>query len=551
MRKFWLSLCLIIGALLLSCALLVPAHFRAVDAAVLERAGKGKPGAAAQTIIEEGVTFLSVEKLGPAHMLLRVAQTENVPRSDMLASRIEQFVRDNPSLVALGGATPLFEKIEIVPSSSEPQPIIDVLSRRAAREKALSVVQQSRRPGVQQVLRNRNLTNTVHFPPATSSSGQALDAAIISAALLYQGDYFTPAFRDAFEWLAMQANRGEDPASLELVYLDLLSVGRRLDWVSLTELMKRIDGIATLRSIAESMRANEDHSASIFAAVVLSERARDVAKYLATFPKTGLNDINYALRYGRGAVELLVKQQQQVYYAGVRKKVVGYDPFGAFFYGVVPTAVASHALALLLKYTFLMLGALCVARAIGYLTAALGHQFGVRFAADTVLALALAFVFAVAIEPFIGAPNQVNEFPIKLQLPSFASTAAAMKLQTITRPYMNQLTIVSLLVFFVLQALIYIWCLAKLAEIRRQPVDPRVKLRLLENEDHLFDAGLYVGFAGTIISLVLISMGVVRSPSAMIAYSSTSFGVIFVSVLKIFHIRPMRRKLILESEPQS
>jgi hypothetical protein len=530
---------------------LVPAHFRAVDAAVLERAGKGKPGAAAPTLIEEGITFLSVEKLGPAQMLLRVAEGEAVPRHEMLATGLAQFARDNPSLVALGGATPIFEKVEIVPSASVPQPIIDVLSRRAAREKALSIAQQSRRPGVQQILRNRTLTNTVHFPPATSSSGQALDAAIITAALLYQGDYFTPVFRDAFEWLAMQANRGDDPGSLELVYLDLLSVGRRLDWVSLTELMKRIDGIATLREIAEAMRTNEEFAPSIFSAVVLSERARDVAKYLAAYPKTGLNDINYSLRYGRGAVELLVKQQKQVYYAGVRKKVVGYDPFGAFFYGMVPTAVASQILALFLKYVFLMLGALCVARAIGYITAALGHQFGVRFAADSVLALALAFVFAMAIEPFIGSPSQANEFPLRLQLPSLASTAAAMKLQTITRPYMNQLTIVSLLVFFVLQALIYVWCLAKLAEIRRQPVDSRMKLRLLENEDHLFDAGLYVGFAGTIISLVLISMGVVRSPSAMIAYSSTSFGVIFVSVLKIFHIRPLRRKLILESEPQS
>jgi hypothetical protein len=34
----------------------------------------------------------------------------------------------------------------------------------------------------------------------------------------------------------------------------------------------------------------------------------------------------------------------------------------------------------------------------------------------------------------------------------------------------------------------------------------------------------------------------------MSAYSSTSFGIIFVSVLKIFHVRPMRRKLIIESE---
>jgi hypothetical protein len=41
------------------------------------------------------------------------------------------------------------------------------------------------------------------------------------------------------------------------------------------------------------------------------------------------------------------------------------------------------------------------------------------------------------------------------------------------------------------------------------------------------------------------------NPSLMAAYSSTSFGIIFVSILKIFHIRPLRRTLIMESEPKS
>ncbi len=81
-------------------------------------------------------------------------------------------------------------------------------------------------------------------------------------------------------------------------------------------------------------------------------------------------------------------------------------------------------------------------------------------------------------------------------------------------------------------------------------VTPRVKLKLLENEDHLFDAGLYLGFAGTIISLILVSLGVIK-PSLMAAYSSTSFGIIFVSVFKIFHLRPARRILLLESESVS
>ena len=37
----------------------------------------------------------------------------------------------------------------------------------------------------------------------------------------------------------------------------------------------------------------------------------------------------------------------------------------------------------------------------------------------------------------------------------------------------------------------------------------------------------------------------------MAAYSSTSFGIIFVSVFKIFHLRPLRRNLLLEAEAAS
>ena len=112
---------------------------------------------------------------------------------------------------------------------------------------------------------------------------------------------------------------------------------------------------------------------------------------------------------------------------------------------------------------------------------------------------------------------------------------------------MNRASLLTLLIFFVLQALIYISCLVKLAEIRRQRVVPRVKLKLLENEEHLFDAGLYLGFAGTIISLILVSLNVIQQ-SLMAAYGSTSFGIIFVVIFKIFNLRPAKRQLLLEAE---
>jgi hypothetical protein len=115
---------------------------------------------------------------------------------------------------------------------------------------------------------------------------------------------------------------------------------------------------------------------------------------------------------------------------------------------------------------------------------------------------------------------------------------------------MNPTILLTLLLFFVLQALIYLACLLKLAEVRRQSAPPRIKLKLLENEDHLFDAGLYLGFVGTIVSLIVASMGLVKF-SLMAAYSSTCFGIIFVVVFKIFHLRPARRQLLLEAEAEA
>jgi hypothetical protein len=101
--------------------------------------------------------------------------------------------------------------------------------------------------------------------------------------------------------------------------------------------------------------------------------------------------------------------------------------------------------------------------------------------------------------------------------------------------------------FLAIQVTIYFLCRRKLAEIQRDNAPSKLKLKLLENEEHLFDAGLYVGFVGTVLSLVCVSIGIIK-PSLMAAYSSTSFGIIFVSILKIFHLRPYRKQLILETE---
>jgi hypothetical protein len=69
----------------------------------------------------------------------------------------------------------------------------------------------------------------------------------------------------------------------------------------------------------------------------------------------------------------------------------------------------------------------------------------------------------------------------------------------------------------------------------------------MENEENLFDAGLYVGIGGTATALVLQVLGIIE-PNLLAAYSSNLFGITCVALVKIRSVRPYKRQLILEGQ---
>jgi len=208
-----------------------------------------------------------------------------------------------------------------------------------------------------------------------------------------------------------------------------------------------------------------------------------------------------------------------------------------------------------MKWLLYLLGGFFIAAALHFAkrpVSALERPLQVRgfhVAREFLFALGFLLVVLLLSEPFLAQDSQKVDIPFRLRLPMVGSADQTQSAGAETF-FMNQtnLNLLTMLLFFVLQGLLYTACLVKLAEIRRQNVPPRIKLRLLENEEHLFDAGLYLGFLGTIISFVVYSIWAAHQFSLMVAYSSTSFGIIFVSLFKICHLRPLRRKLVLEAE---
>jgi len=562
-RWIWVFLCAVVGLAALFCGWLVPAYLRAVPADVLQRAGNGGP-----SLVERGSQLIKENKLGAAELLLEAARQEAIPERGELGLAVTNLAAHHPGWEIWGGGEPYLQALFTSPArqrssvqdgerkkpESASEPLTEWIVRLENRGTVLDYLRASQRPAVSEILECRALTNTVIFSASSSASGQALDAALSIAGLLLAEDKLSSGLSNSVFITALSANRGGNSQPLEELLLDLLSLGQRFNWTQLSVFVGQIPDTQTLRLLGNIARKSEEQLAVLFSAVQLSGSPAGVAHYVMTFSQTGLKDLGASLRFGAGGVSELLKRRQMLYGAGLRQHTMQNSPLGAFSSFAVDYAWRMPLMALALKWCLYLVAGFLLAMALHFARPPVSQLEtplqvrGFHVAREILFALGFLVVILFLSEPFLAQESQKAEFAFRLRLPTVDSVVAPGN-TSVKSSFMDPKSLLTLLLFFVLQGLIYTACLVKLAEIRRQRVGPRMKLRLLENEDHLFDAGLYLGFAGTIISLILVSLGFIK-PSLMAAYSSTSFGIIFVSIFKIFHLRPERRKLLLEADAE-
>ncbi|MDE3067278.1 MAG: hypothetical protein KGJ60_06965 [Verrucomicrobiota bacterium] len=549
--KRWLGflVCGIFGLGLLICGLLVPAHLRAVEGSVLQRAGGNTP-----SLVEQGLALVNDRRLGAAQSFQEAAQAEKLPGEEQLRQALTRSARQHPDWLVWGG-DPDLERL-FGPGPRQPEPLTDFMVEQTNRDLALQFLRDSSQPAVKELLQTRALTRTVLFPPSQSAAGQAFDTAVSVCGLLSaQGHLAAGLGGTNLLALVARANRGESSRPLEQMLMDLMSLGRRFNWDQLAAFVSRIPDPVVLRQLADQARNAGGQLPVLFSSVVLSGRPAAVANYLADFPKTGLRDLAASLQYGAGGLSQLLRSDCRLDQSRFWRLVTAYNPFGAFYYFAADYCYRLPAWALAAKWLFYLLSGFLLAAALHFVRPAVSslerplQVRGFHVAREVLFALGFLLVVLLLSEPFLAQERQKEEVPLRLHLPTAGAVIPAGFVRA-HPSFMNNLILLTLLLFFVLQGLIYVACLVKLAEIRRQRVPPRMKLKLLENEEHLFDAGLYLGFVGTIVSLILVSLGVIKF-SLMAAYSSTSFGIIFVCVFKIFHLRPARRRLLLEAEAES
>jgi hypothetical protein len=526
------------GVLVVSVGWLLPVSLKSVSPGLLKSAGAGTA-----TIAAYGRDLVDSDKAGPARFFLDAAKAVDDPRAPALERAIAESAARQPALVAWGGWDPSIDPLfhlRSLTDHAESTPVATFLVPRDTRERIRAFLAGSGSQGVQTVLATRDVAATGRFVPAGRPGGQPLDALILLTGLLYQGEHLSPTLSREVRTLAEEAVRRGRLGDLESFYMDLLSLSRRLDWMQLSELLRRTDSVRTVGEFAHLSRVARDQLPFFYSAALISDSADGVATYLIRYGRSGAEDLRLSLADGQGAVNLLLQRQVPV----------NRSPGPAM--GAASALVLEHPVTMLTaKYAAYILGLFLLLRGLDLwiVSPAGGPSSGPhQHVRAGILAVVMSALLIVATEPFLLKAAPSSEYRLRLSIPMLAVSATQSEATRNPNPVtMETSTLVSIAIFAALQVGMYLVCLRKIREIEAQDAAPLLKLRLMENEENLFDSGLYVGMMGTAAALVLQVLGVIE-PNLLAAYSSNLFGIICVALVKIRHVRGYRRRLILESQ---
>lgn len=529
--QLWLSL----GVGLLLLAWLLPVNVKSLNPALLREAGRDTP-----SVSGFGRELIELDKPGPAALVLETARKVGDPGAAALGVVHGNFAQKHREMMPWGGWDIALEPLlgsRNAAASTESQPVLSFMATAQARENLRRYLAVSRLPGVQTLLKTAELGSTERFVPANRPGGQPLDAVILLTAYLWQTEHLSSGLQREVRALAETAVRTGQMGELEDFYLDILTLGRRLNWVQLSELLRTTGSLGTVAQFAHLTRVAPEHLPVIYTAALMTKSADRVAHYLIAFGQPGAEHLQLALSHGQGAVEQLVQRQAPV----TRSSGPEFE-FGAGF------TLRYPELALLTKYAAFLGGIFLLLRSVD-LRLFKSVESTLRGAfpkmGSGIIAAILTFIFFVFSEPSLLKAAPASEYQVRLTIPVIGALAAPAATPSTTPTTMDVSTIASILAFAALQVGMYVICLLKISEIARQGVPAATKLRLMENEENLFDGGLYIGIAGTATALVLQVIGWIDA-NLLAAYSSNLFGIVCVALVKIRHVRPYKRQLIIE-----
>ncbi len=546
---------LLLAVILTTAALLVPTHLRSIDSKTVSYAGTTGPSTSDQIDL-----LIEAAQIGPARRLLHATDEAESERK-LFRGQISQIQEEHPLYAISGGPNTYFENfLDLIQiegtKSSQTAGVVKILLPRSERESLVGLLQKSPNANVATLLQARNISGLLRLHPASHPAGAPYDAGILTLALLTESGHFKNRFAQQIGTIARQSSL-KDPSAIraiEELSIATLSLGRVLEYESLTVLAELTSSPTEWARMGALFRARPELLNSLFTAILYAESPNQIFDYLAEHDETGFSDLQFALVNGPEALKALLDSNRALFQETRWTKWLSEKVPDTRLHFFVSLSFEHPKLALLFKLCLLLCSGLALAFALGALwrtyfqkgDAAIKHYSPIILLRDGLLSIVVTVAIWTAFEPdLLKSEKDAIDTTPRIQF-AVADTLQSLKTPVKAMQELNQVTLLVLALFFVMQLVIYTFCLIKLKEIAKQKLSPAMKIRLLENEENLFDFGLYVGLGGTVSSLILVAVGIVEA-SLMAAYASTLFGILFTAVLKVMNIRPYRRKLILES----
>jgi hypothetical protein len=549
-------LLLLSGLSLALLGLLMPVHFGSVSDLVLGAAARQQPSGA----VEPARYAIDRAEVGPASLFLTSDFIEPQLRA-ALEERLKMILKRHPHYLLSGGPEPFYESYLRLVGAEREQSFIDgntinpvhLLLPTTNRESLRRFLSQSSVAFVDELIQARALSGLTRLHPADSAAGAPFDSALLLTGLFVQGDHLSPSLSTKLRNTLKEA-MDKDLRAIQQVEdfaIGILTLLRRLDYLQAARLLRRLEHPSEIRLAAEQIRNAGAQMPQLYTALLISADPGALLRYLQTESRNGKADVIAAAALGRAALDHLINSGKPRY-----RPPQWWQEAHTFFMPLIPPRLTDKALnypnfALGVKALLFAMAGLCIGQAFAYLLRSRADGYrrlsawdGFVMLRNSAVALVLGSIFWIFTEPDLmrsEAPPPAVELRFNI---SFADSLQTLSSTFTLMENFDNITLLILALFFVIQFVIYLICLIKLREVSRQNVADDLKLKLLENEENLFDFGLYVGLGGTVFALVLVVMGIVEA-SLMAAYASTLFGILFVALVKIVHVRPFRRSLIL------
>lgn len=533
-----------VGAALLILAAGIPAYFFECDRRTVAAAGEGTPSP-----LDIAGIYLDASKISTASLIAKESGTFGE-----ISEAVEKQYSAHPQWVAAGGNEPFFEayysSVPETPARMSPAPLYSVLAASDSRKKLLDFLAQADSGLVKKFISMRGM-NPAIFPPVYSSAGAPLEAALLINALMAQaGDFDRRFLLDIASIMDLSEKSPEKKEEFEKYCLATLAFAKGYDWTIVRSIFSHFSSAGEAYGFARVYESapTRDYKNVLLAGMFECGSPSMCSRYLDGADPRRWEDFRYAFLHGEGALAFLLESGSPIYSDSAFARFLS-PVCSPIKEALAPYAAKFPAAALSAKVALAVIGGYFFIR--GFLRIFQPERdtpswhSPLALARGLLEALAAALVFFLLAEPNAFAANSVENAPAPELRFAFEKV-----INTIGEETMNfetdTATIAAVALFFVLQLTVYVFCLIRLSMIKRIKAPAKLKMQLLENEETLFDLGLYIGLGGTVFSLILLTMGIVTA-SLMAAYASTLFGILFTALVKTMHVRRYKRRLLLEA----